>query len=216
MTCSNCGFMEWTGSSELLVDMEGHGREDLFPDLDCSRTAGWFTALYPVLLRGESQASPVQALRAVKEQLRAIPLRGLGYGLARYIRRDAEVLAQPAAEVLFNYLGQTDRVLTAGDAWKPLLGLNGPEVSSANRRSHLLDVNGIVSGGQLTMTWTFSANMYDRATIERLAQRYSGILGALVDSCQTADSPAWTPSDFPGARLDQGQLDALIAGMGNS
>ncbi|MGA3026002.1 MAG: amino acid adenylation domain-containing protein [Bryobacteraceae bacterium] len=209
-------FMEWTGSSGLLVDMEGHGREDLFPDLDCSRTAGWFTALYPVLLRGESGASPVQALKAVKEQLRAIPLRGFGYGLARYLRRDAEVLAQPAAEVLFNYLGQTDRVLTAGDAWKPVLGLSSPEVASANRRSHVLEINGIVTAGQLAMTWTFSKNMHDRATIERLAQRYTVILGALVDSCRTADSPAYTPSDFPGARLDQTELDALIAGMGNS
>jgi non-ribosomal peptide synthase protein (TIGR01720 family) len=196
--------------------MEGHGREDLFPDLDCSRTAGWFTALYPVLLRGESGASPVQALKAVKEQLRAIPLRGFGYGLARYLRRDAEVLAQPAAEVLFNYLGQTDRVLTAGDAWKPVLGLSSPEVASANRRSHVLEINGIVTAGQLAMTWTFSKNMHDRATIERLAQRYTVILGALVDSCRTADSPAYTPSDFPGARLDQTELDALIAGMGNS
>ena len=208
-------FMEWTGSPELLVDMEGHGREDLFPDLDCSRTAGWFTALYPVLLRGESAASPVQALKAVKEQFRAIPLRGLGYGLARYLRRDAEVVVQPAAEVLFNYLGQTDRVLSAGDAWKPVLGLNGPEVGCANRRSHLLEINGIVSAGQLAMTWTFSANIHDRATIVRLAERYNGILGALVDRCRTPDSPAYTPSDFPGARLDQKELDRLIAGMGN-
>jgi non-ribosomal peptide synthase protein (TIGR01720 family) len=209
-------FMEWTGSSELLVDMEGHGREDLFADIDCSRTVGWFTAVYPVLLRGESGASPVQALKAVKEQLRAIPLRGLGYGLARYLRREPEVLAQPAAEVLFNYLGQTDRVLTAGARWKPVLGLNGPEVGSANRRSHLLEINGIVSAGQLAMTWAFSRNIHDRATIERLAQRYTAILGALVDSCRTADSPAYAPSDFPGARLNQKELDALIAGMGNS
>jgi non-ribosomal peptide synthase protein (TIGR01720 family) len=167
-------------------------------------------------LRGESGASPVLVLKAVKEQLRAIPLGGLGYGLARYLRRDAEVLAQPAAEVLFNYLGQTDRVLSAGDAWKPVLGLTGPEVGSANRRSHLLEINGIVSAGQLAMTWTFSERMHDRATIERLADRYNEILGALVDSCREADSRTYTPSDFPGARLDQKELDRLIAGMGNS
>jgi non-ribosomal peptide synthase protein (TIGR01720 family) len=94
--------------------------------------------------------------------------------------------------------------------------LNGPEAGSANRRSHLLEINGIVSARQLAMTWTFSGNMHDRATIERLAQRYAGFLGALVDSCRTADSPAYTPSDFPGARLDQKELDALIAGMGSS
>jgi len=136
--------------------------------------------------------------------------------LARYLRRDALVLAQPAAEVLFNYLGQTDRVLTAGDRWKPVLGLNGPEVGGANRRSHLLEISGVVSGGQLAMTWTFSRTVHHRATIERLAERYTGILVSLVDSCRTADSPAYTPSDFPGARLDQKELDALIAGMGNS
>jgi non-ribosomal peptide synthase protein (TIGR01720 family) len=94
--------------------------------------------------------------------------------------------------------------------------LNGPEVGSANRRSHLLEINGIVSAGQLAMTWAFSRNIHDRATIERLAQRYTAILGALVDSCRTADSPAYAPSDFPGARLNQKELDALIAGMGNS
>ncbi|MCB1056353.1 MAG: hypothetical protein KDD11_12700, partial [Acidobacteria bacterium] len=86
---------DWSGERRLLVDLEGHGREEIAADVDLSRTAGWFATLYPVLLDLEYDDEPGAEIKAVKEQLRAVPSRGLGYGLLRYLRPEtAEALAR--------------------------------------------------------------------------------------------------------------------------
>ncbi len=202
-------YKEWTGRARLVVDLESHGREDLFEDADVSRTIGWFTSLYPVLLEAEAGASAVNVLKAVKEQLRAVPMRGIGYGLARFVAGDLK--ASSPAEILFNYLGQTDRVLSADAGWKAVLDLNGAEQSPSTRRSHLLEINGIVYGGRLTLTWVFSERIHRRATIEHVALRYIELLKSLVEACRPGRAHGHTPSDFPGARMDQKTLDALLA-----
>ncbi len=99
---------DWAGSPRLRVDLEGHGREPLFDDLDVSRTVGWFTSLYPVVLEA-GDAGPGEALVSAKERLRAVPGRGIGYGLLRHLGNAEAVRlleAAPGAEILFNYLGQ--------------------------------------------------------------------------------------------------------------
>ncbi|MEO7329884.1 MAG: amino acid adenylation domain-containing protein, partial [Minicystis sp.] len=115
LTAYTQAMESFTGSSIALVDLEGHGREALFGDIDLTRTVGWFTALYPVVIALEPQLSTGAILRSVKEQIRAIPGRGLGHGLLRWMRGDdpraAELAAMPAAEVSFNYLGQVDQAL---------------------------------------------------------------------------------------------------------
>ena len=102
-------FNQWTGARMLLIDLEGHGREMIFDDVDLSRTVGWFTSIFPVFMQLADSEEPGQALMDVKEQLRKIPNRGIGYGLLRYMRQDdiaGQLRAFPRAEVSFNYLGQ--------------------------------------------------------------------------------------------------------------
>ena len=105
----------WSGHSAFLIDLEGHGREELFPEIDLSRTVGWFTTLFPVLLRGAAGDHAGDALKSIKEQLRAIPRKGIGYGLLRYGDEESAIgrrlKAQPAAQISFNYLGQFDQSL---------------------------------------------------------------------------------------------------------
>ncbi len=100
---------EWTGNSAILIDLEGHGREELFSDVDLSRTVGWFTSLFPVLLQLPSDEQPASVLKSIKEQLRSIPNRGIGYGILRYLCEDTTVNQQlqtiPTPEISFNYLG---------------------------------------------------------------------------------------------------------------
>ncbi|MBW4592042.1 MAG: amino acid adenylation domain-containing protein [Brasilonema angustatum HA4187-MV1] len=81
-------FTRWTSSPSLLIDLEGHGREDLFEDVDLSRTVGWFTSIFPVLLKLENQNNLGEVLKSVKEQLRRIPNKGIGYGILRYLSID--------------------------------------------------------------------------------------------------------------------------------
>jgi non-ribosomal peptide synthase protein (TIGR01720 family) len=210
---------QWTGQLGLLVDLEGHGREELFADVDLSRTVGWFTTLFPVYLHledvaGDRLAQPGAALKAIKEQLRRLPNRGIGYGLLRYLHPDPAIRttlqAQPQAAVSFNYLGQFDQVLTAaGDLghvkdWRS-------DQSRQGRRSHQLAVSGLITGGQLEIMWEYSANLHRPATVEQLAAHYMAALRALIAHCQSSNSGGYTPSDFSATKLKQKQLDKLMA-----
>lgn len=203
-------FVGWTGQSSLLVNMEGHGREDLFEGMDVSRTVGWFTSLYPVYLELEHAASPGTLLKSVKEQLRAVPHRGIGYGILRYLSGDPEVestmWSQPEADVIFNYLGQFDQLISGSEIFETVeleQRLNG------NRR-HLLDVYGMVSAGELRMVWEYSDNLHTRETIQRLAESFITALRELIAHCLSPEAGGYTPSDFPLARLTQNEIDRFI------
>ena len=99
----------WAGGNRAAFDVEGHGREPLFDDVDTSRTVGWFTSLYPVSLWLPGRREPDAMLRSVRDQLRAIPDRGIGYGMLRYLSPDPDVTAAleelPPAQILVNYIG---------------------------------------------------------------------------------------------------------------
>jgi non-ribosomal peptide synthase protein (TIGR01720 family) len=208
-------FSRWTGTPSLLIDLEGHGREPVGEEADLSRTVGWFTTLFPVLLDLEGASSPGDALKRVKEQLRRLANHGIGYGLLRYLRGDMQVAANlralPQAEVSFNYLGQFDQVLPEPSpfclAWEPV----GPTRSLRGTRTRLLEVIGLVAGGQLQWQWVYSENVHRRATIERLAEGYVEVLRMLMTHCQSPEAGGYTPSDFPLLKLDQQKLDQIIA-----
>lgn len=208
-------FQSWTGSDRLLVDLEGHGREELIDDADTSRTVGWFTSQFPVDLRIAAGAGPGDAIKAVKEQLRAVPHRGAGYGVLRYLSGDALVVDalkhRAAPEVLFNYFGQAGKVLTPDLPWTLMDGPTGGDISPRAARPHLLEVNAMVTGGCLTVSWTFSEAIHRRETIDGLASGYERTLRQLVDHCRAATTRQYTPSDFPAAGLDQKSLDALLS-----
>jgi non-ribosomal peptide synthase protein (TIGR01720 family) len=144
-----------------------------------------------------------------------LPGRGLGYGLLRYLNGRPEVAgklrAVPQADVSFLYLGQLDQALPESSPFAAARESSGPTVSPRARRSHLLNVNGSVAGGQLQLDWTYSENAHRRATVERLAETYVGSLRGLIRHCLGSDEVGYTPSDFPDAELEQGELDELLA-----
>ncbi|MBV4490401.1 non-ribosomal peptide synthetase [Pseudomonas oryzicola] len=203
---------QWSAQAEVLVQVEGHGREHLFDDLDLSRTVGWFTSLYPVRLTPGHDLG--QSIKAIKEQLRAVPDKGIGHGLLRYLG-DADVRDQlrraAQARVTFNYLGQFDTSFdTEGGA------LFTPSGESAGRSQcagaplgNWLSITGQVYGGELFLEWTYSADMYHPASLEKLAQAYEQALAELVEHCCDARHQGVTPADFPLAALTQAQLDSL-------
>ena len=205
------GFRDWTGAPVLLVDLEGHGREEVFPDVDLSRTVGWFTSIHPVLLDLREASTPAASLQAVKEQLRRVPRGGLGYGLLRRAGPHAATLAAlPQAEVLFNYLGQLDRALPADSPFREARESGGTPQSPRSRRSHLLVLNGGVFGGRLSLTCTFSTNVHRRETMRRLVDAVAARLRELIAHCSAPGTWGYTPSDFPLAGLDPAGLAALV------
>ncbi|MDQ1592735.1 MAG: hypothetical protein QOG71_3362 [Pyrinomonadaceae bacterium] len=216
---------KWSGRASLSLALEGHGREEIAEDLDLSRTVGWFTTIFPVTLTpgdtrapGDAAESLGAALRSIKEQLRAIPARGIGYGLLRYLcaseSAQAEIERLRAAtlpEVSFNYLGQFDQVLPQSAPFALARESGGRLSSPAGRRRHLLEITGSVIGNQLRLDWTYSENIHRRETVERLAQSFNAELRALVAHCLTPEAGGYTPSDFPLAALGQEQLDNVFA-----
>ncbi|MBV4459307.1 non-ribosomal peptide synthase/polyketide synthase [Pseudomonas sp. COR58] len=202
----------WTGHTDTLIQLEGHGREDLFDDIDLTRTVGWFTSLFPVRLTpAESVAA---AIKQVKEQLRAIPNKGIGFGVLRHLG-DASVQASlkalPTPRITFNYLGQFDGSFDAeeGALFSPAGEGAGGEQSPDAPLDNWLGVEGQVYDGELDLRWTFSREQFNEATIARLAAEYETELQALIRHCCLPESMGVTPSDFPLAHIAQAQLDAI-------
>ncbi|NWE18993.1 non-ribosomal peptide synthetase, partial [Pseudomonas sp. P7548] len=204
----------WNGQEAALIQLEGHGREDLFDDVDLTRTVGWFTSLFPVRLQAEGELS--SAIKSIKEQLRAVPDKGLGYGLLRYLgNADArEALAGlTAPRITFNYLGQFDRQFDDSALFVPAAQGSGQAQDAEAPLANWLTVEGQVYGGELALQWGFSLDMFHTTTIQRLADDYRAELKALIEHCCATPAGQVTPSDFPLARITQPQLDALpVAG----
>jgi amino acid adenylation domain-containing protein/non-ribosomal peptide synthase protein (TIGR01720 family) len=209
-------FARWTGRGGLLLELEGHGREELFAGVDLSRTLGWFTSIFPMRLELEHGAGPGDALKSVKEQLRAIPRRGVGYGLLRYLARDERLQTFPGADVAFNYLGQFDQTIGALALFAPAREGVGASRSPRAKRRHRLEVNALVSAGSLTVTWIYGEGDYRRSGIETLARGFEEELRAVLAHCRTPEAGGHTPSDFPLARVDQRTLDRILAGDRNA
>ncbi len=210
----------WTGSRRLLLDLEGHGREDILDDVDLSRTVGWFTTLYPVALDLEKTGEPGEVLKAIKEQLRRVPQRGIGYSLLRYGCQDEQVARQmqalPCPEVSFNYLGQFDQAFSGSSLFRLAAESSGPERSLKGRRSHVLMISGAIVEGQLRLEWSYSQNLHRRATIEALAEDLMEALRAIIAHCQLSEAVGYTPSDFPDVELSQDDIGALMAEIGEA
>ncbi|MFL8988772.1 non-ribosomal peptide synthetase [Pseudomonas sp. QLc11A] len=205
----------WSGQPSALIQLEGHGREALFDDIDLTRTVGWFTSAYPLRLTPsniEEAAGQGASIKAIKEQLRAVPHKGLGYGVLRYLadepsRRSMATL--PQAPITFNYLGQFDQSFGADALFHPLDEAVGAAHDAYAPLPNELSVDSQVYGGELVLRWTFSAERFDPSTIGELADAYLGELSSLIEHCLRDDAGGLTPSDFPLAQLNQTQLDAL-------
>jgi non-ribosomal peptide synthase protein (TIGR01720 family) len=205
-------FQQWTGQNTLYLDLEGHGRESLFPDVDLTRTIGWFTTLFPVVLRLSETNDLGEAIKAIKEQLHHIPDRGLSYGLLHHLTSPSPLANdRKLAPISFNYLGQFDQASTDTPLFQRIIGDTGPEFSPDGLRPHLLEIIASVHRGQLLVRWRYSVNVHRRATIEKLAHTFVNALQTLIAHCQSPDVGGYTPSDFPEAELGQVELDELVS-----
>ena len=208
----------WSGAHSFLIDLEGHGREEIGGALDLSRTVGWFTSLFPVVLDLADVREPGEVITMIKEQLRQVPNRGIGYGVLRYLAPQRELIARlrslPGAQISFNYLGYLDQAGEQASLFRPAWEQGTSNFSLKARRSHMLDILGGVSDGQLRLTWIYSARLHDRATIERLAQRYLEELRRLIAHCLSPQAGGHTPSDFPLAQLNARALQKIAQLIG--
>jgi amino acid adenylation domain-containing protein/non-ribosomal peptide synthase protein (TIGR01720 family) len=205
----------WTREETLLIALEGHGREALFEDIDLSRTVGWFTAIFPVVLDIRGVVKPGEIIKRVKEQLRAIPNHGTSFGILRYLNSELSEQLQsfPQPQVSFNYLGQFDTSsndLVFGTASERV----GVDVSPLNSTGYILDINGLVSKEQLSFIWTYDKNYFNKSIIEEISNRFKTSLIEIINHCHSMVMNGireYTPSDFPLAQINQATLDKIAA-----
>ncbi|MEV0945111.1 amino acid adenylation domain-containing protein [Rhodococcus sp. NPDC049939] len=203
-----------------LIRLEGHGREEsVLPGADLSRTIGWFTSIFPVRLdlsgidlaeafAGGPAAS--SAISSVKEQLRAVPDKGIGYGLLRYLGEDTanELRERPDGQISFNYLGRLDAAVAEGN-WRPVQ--DETAVFSSTDPSMpvtaLIDVTAFTSSGTLDTTFAFAADAIPAKDIRDLADLWVQALTALTKRTLTPPPGGLSPSDLPLVSVDRSDIE---------
>jgi amino acid adenylation domain-containing protein/non-ribosomal peptide synthase protein (TIGR01720 family) len=176
MTALTLAVQEWKGSPGLLLNVEGHGRNEVFEGANLFATVGWFTTLYPFHASLDSAAGLRANLASTKAALAAVPNKGFGWGPLRYMTPEGRRLARlPRPQMSFNYFGRIDSAYSDG-TFTPTFGETGPTMSPATPRAHLVEVNASVVRDGLQMQWIYSTNRHEAATIERLARLFEARL----------------------------------------
>jgi non-ribosomal peptide synthase protein (TIGR01720 family) len=214
---------QWNGDNRVTIGLEGHGREEgIISGLDTSHTVGWFTILYPVGMRIEEEKGLGGVLKGVKEQLRRIPDRGIGYGVLKYMNGEESLSGEDPWDVVFNYLGQLDNVVRGSEWIGAAQESTGRHSGGENGAESRMVVNSMIVSGELVMNWSYSSRHYEVATIERLSGMYRRNLELLIAHCgeQGAKGVVYTPSDYGlGEEISVEELDNFLnekgSGMGN-
>ncbi|MFE2164045.1 amino acid adenylation domain-containing protein [Streptomyces sp. NPDC059447] len=215
----------------VLIEVESHGRTPLTEDMDLTRTVGWFTGSHPVRLEpGTTEYARIRTggpaagrlLRRVREQLRAVPGDGLGFGLLRHLNpQTAQALAGlPTPQIGFNYLGRftagpaASATPVAGGAWQPVGDtVLGGTADADTPASRLLEAGGLVrdlpEGPELTVSLVCPVGPFEEKALRELADGWAAMLSGLASHVPDAEGAPPTPSDFPLVALAQSQIDAL-------
>ncbi|WP_343691145.1 amino acid adenylation domain-containing protein [Chitinophaga sp.] len=202
---------ECFGSSNVMILQEGHGREDVLSSLNVSRTIGWFTAIYPFLLDTTDIQDPKQYLIRVKEALRAIPRKGIGYGLLRYLRDEAPVFPHPIlpADITFNYMGEFSELAdnNKSSLFSYAQEYKGMEVSETYTPETGLTITGMIADGCLSIAVRYIAASFSEETIAAWLENYKHKLVQLIRLLSEETYQYVTPSDltFRGLSIDEVQ-----------
>ncbi|HSU50799.1 MAG TPA: amino acid adenylation domain-containing protein, partial [Segetibacter sp.] len=209
----------WNGTEKVVIGLEGHGRENIAEGIDTTKTVGWFTTLYPVLLELGLEQDSDSLIKSTKEQLRRIPDKGLGYGVLKYLNEDEALKNSAGWDVVFNYLGQVDNLNREGLWYR--LSDEGAVASRSEQQvlQEKLSIEVIVQSGQLAVTWAYSTKHFKAETIQELATRYIAILSTLISHCLKIKNQLKsvnTPSDYGlGAEINYSELDKFLEELVN-
>ncbi|MEV0634721.1 amino acid adenylation domain-containing protein [Streptomyces sp. NPDC050619] len=196
----------------VLVNVEGHGREEIADDLDLARTVGWFTAIHPVRLEVTGRTAS-QTVTEAKERLRTLPDNGIGYGLLRYLSPETRpLLGQlPVPQIVFNYLGHFRTPASSGDwSYAPERpALTGGDAGLA--LAHTLELNAAVwhteNGPRLDAGWTWADGVLTEAEVRELGELWQLALEELA-AVPEGEAGCYAPSDFPLVSVSQEEIDA--------
>lgn len=198
---------EFTGEEEIIIELEGHGRQIPVDNIDISRTVGWFTSMYPVALRGVENSIEA-TIKSVKEQLRKIPNKGVGFGILKYLSETLENLERKY--IRFNYLGDFDNTFD-GSFFSVSNEKCGNDISVNNQMTCLVDINAIIVNKKLEIRISYNGNCFKERTMLDFSEKYLSHIVLLIEHCCNKESRDFTPSDFDAVEILQADLDGLFS-----
>lgn len=172
------------GHKETLISLESYGRPELFETIDITRTIGWFTALFPVVIHAPQSDEITQSIASIDQTLKTIPNQGIGWGVLKYLSDVTDPLISKMHQVTpainFNYLGEFD----AYD--KPLFQLaeesSGPRFSNETPILHDLDINVAIVQRQLHVVWHFNSKRFAPHRMDRMLDTFTLFLKKTIES----------------------------------
>ncbi len=198
---------EWTGETQFKIAMEGHGREEIIPDVNLSRTVGWFTSVYPVLLDMQAVDGDPYGVKTIKYMLRKIPNKGIDYGIIKYLRNESGYEEESIPEISFNYLGKLDEInrnLFAKSKYEPQ-----DNRSIQVDRRYLLDFSAVVIDGKMEIRLEYSPSIHDESTVESLLKLVHSKIEMLIEHCCKKQDVELTPYDYGNDEISMQELDYL-------
>lgn len=211
LTALGLTIKDWLNNDTVLISLEGHGREDILKNINISRTVGWFTAIYPVILNMSKSEDLSYLIQTVKEDLRHIPNNGTGYGILKYItkkKEDSIKKLELEPEIGFNYLGQFDEGY--GNEIFSLSDIDLENFFSENsERLYKLDIVGMVINSELHIVYNYNKNEFEHKEIEYLIKGYHKNLLRIIEHCRSIENSILTPSDIGDNQLTIEELDFI-------
>ncbi|UDB46533.1 amino acid adenylation domain-containing protein [Bacillus safensis] len=200
---------EWTGESHVHVQLEGHGREDILSGLDVSRTIGWFTSMYPVVLEAKPDQTIADAIKGTKEMLRRVPNKGIGYGILKYMTAAEPSGQHVQPEISLNYLGQIDQEVTT-ELFGPSTYDMGRQASPDSEAVYKLNLSGLVQQNRFILSCSYCASEYEEQTIQQFMALLKGKIQSIITHCLAQQEREFTPSDFSAADLEMDEMDDIF------
>jgi len=213
LTALAMGINKTFGQDRAAIALEGHGREEILEEIDISRTVGWFTSVYPVLMDIAYAHDLARQIKEIKETLRQIPNKGIGHGILKYLTRPEnkkEIQFKLEPQISFNYLGQFDADVNQKSSFEVAKGSTGNAQNPDDKREYLLDAAGMIANNRLTMTISFNKTHFKPGTISALVTNLETQLKHIIEFCCSREKSELTPADFTYKALSIEKLDRLI------
>ena len=217
LTALGLGILKVFGNNQVVVELEGHGREQITEKSDTTRTIGWFTSIYPFLLSLTGNSIDIHsALVQVKEGLRSIPNKGIGYSILKHLGSGFSNDLKP--DILFNYLGDFGSDIPGTETEEqPMFTYSGEykgEESAADNKhlSTKLKVSGMQVNNMLQMAITYNDALYEEQQIRGLSEAFKQALEHLINTLSSGNQAGLTPADLSYKGLTIHELEALNQG----
>lgn len=201
---------EWSGISKIKINLERHGRNSFDSKIDMSRTVGWFTSMFPVLLNIED-TNISEIIVSVKEQIRTIPNNGIGYNILKYMptgSNNEKYRNKLKPEISFNFLGQIDNIKLDG-GFELSTKLYGDALGRENELNFAIDINGMILQNKLLLEFNYSNIEFSKESIESLSTLFNENIKALISHCLKKEQKTKTMSDVGFGNISNEEYKSL-------